>query len=135
MKLTKNICRKILISLITLLIIMHLGVILAIIPTNIVWGGKILSHDKIVLFEIISIIILVVLILTLMMDGKYFKPLISEKSIRIILWIFFTFFLLNTFGNIFAKSSLEKFFSLLTSIFSFLIFFILKRNDKIPHKI
>jgi hypothetical protein len=52
----------------------------------------------------------------------------STKTIKIILWIFFGLFVLNTVGNIFAKSNFEKFFAILTALFAMLIWNILKRN-------
>jgi len=79
-------------------------------------------------FEIISILINLFLGFVLLIKGNYLKKLIPTKAMNIILWVFLFIFGLNTIGNIFAETLFEKSFSLLTLIFTYLIWTILKKN-------
>ena len=80
-------------------------------------------------FEIISILINLFLGFVLLIKGNYLKKLIPTKAMNIILWVFLFIFGLNTIGNIFAESLFEKSLSLLTLIFTYLIWTIIKKNN------
>jgi hypothetical protein len=79
-------------------------------------------------FETISIVINLFLVFILLMKGNYIKFTFRQKTLKIILWIFLVLFTLNTIGNIFAKTSFEKFFAILTLVFALLIWKILREN-------
>ncbi len=64
------------------------------------------------------------------MKGNLVKFKFSLKTININLWIFLVLFLLNTVGNIFAKTNFEKFFAIITGLFAVLIWSILKQKSK-----
>ena len=80
-------------------------------------------------FEGISILVNLLLGLVLLIKGEYLLKLIPTSVVNIILWIFFSLFGLNTIGNIFAETLFEKSFSLLTLIFTYFIWTILKKNN------
>jgi cytochrome c-type biogenesis protein CcmH/NrfF len=67
------------------------------------------------------------LIWILLMMGDFVKYKFPVKVIRIVLWIFVLVFALNTVGNIFAKTLLEKAFTLLTLGTALAIGFVLRR--------
>lgn len=52
------------------------------------------------------------------------------KVVNGALWFFFGVFILNTIGNLFAQTTFEKFFSLLTALFAFLICKLLRDGKK-----
>jgi len=54
----------------------------------------------------------------------------SDKFLNNILWVFLTIFLLNTIGNLFAKTNFEKYFSILTLVFALLIWIVVKRDKR-----
>lgn len=87
-------------------------------------------------FEIISIFINLFLISILLMKGGYLKFQFNFKIINILLWIFFLIFILNTIGNILAKTTFEKLFSVLTFLSAVFIWKILmsKNNDPVKNK-
>ena len=82
------------------------------------------------LFESISILINLFLTYVLLIKGEYVSKLISTKGVNIILWVLLFIFGLNTLGNIFAETLFEKSLSLLTLVFTFLLWNILKRVKK-----
>ncbi len=62
------------------------------------------------------------------MKGGYIKSVINRKIIDIILWAFVVIFILNTIGNPFAKTILEKSFGGLTLGSAILIWGILRKK-------
>ncbi|MFN7912911.1 MAG: hypothetical protein ACK5QC_13910 [Bacteroidota bacterium] len=119
---------KLFIALLLLVVVFHLCVLIKLIPYNIAWGGRLTNDAEMYVFESVSILINLFLIWVLLMKGAYLKFSFSTKTLTIILWIFFSLFVLNTIGNLFAKTNFEKTFSLLTAVSALLIGFILKKE-------
>ncbi len=130
MNLISNNTIKIFLGLLFLVILFHICIIVKIIPYNIAWGGRLTNDNEMYVFENISILINVFLSWILLMKGNFVKFNFSIKKVNIILWIFFGLFILNTFGNIFAKTNFEKFFALLTGLSAILIWKIIKQKKK-----
>lgn len=123
-----------LIFFLALVILFHICIVLKIIPYDITWGGRLKNDVEMYIFETNSILINAFLILMLLIKGGYLKEFISIKIVNIFLWIFFGLFLLNTIGNLFAKTNFEKFFTILTLAFSILIWIIMRKGKKIANK-
>jgi hypothetical protein len=112
---------KIFLAILSTVIIFHICILLKIIPYDITWGGRLTNDNEMYVFESISILINVLLCWLLLMKGKFIDYKISEKIVNVILWIFFGIFVLNTIGNIFAKTTFEKSFAFLTAISAILL--------------
>jgi DNA integrity scanning protein DisA with diadenylate cyclase activity len=121
---------KVLLWLIAAVSLFHLTILIKIIPYEITWGGKLKNDAEMYLFESISILINLFLTYVLLIKGEYVSKLISTKVVNIILWIFLFIFGLNTLGNIFAETIFEKSLSLLTLVFTFLLWNVLKKSKK-----
>jgi hypothetical protein len=106
----------------------HLSILLRFIPYEITWGGRLENEAEMVVFESISILIIVFLGLILLIKGEYIQQLLPPKIVTIVLWIYLLLFGLNTVGNMFAKTTFEKSFALLTLVICVLIWFILKEK-------
>lgn len=115
---------RLLVGLLSLVIVFHILILVKIIPFDIAWGGRLKSEQEMYVFESISIALNLFLIWILSLKMKNIK----RKMVNIILWIFFVIFFLNTIGNLFAHTTIEKFFSILTLIFTILILRILMKN-------
>lgn len=120
---------KIMLSILAIVILFHLCILVKIIPYEITWGGRLKNDSEMYVFETISIIINLFLILILLVKGNYLKAFIPMKVVNIALWVFLILFVLNTVGNLFAKTYFEKFFSIITLASSVIIWIIL-RNEK-----
>lgn len=123
---SSKISANILIALISLVILFHISVIVKLIPFEIVWGGQITNEQEMYIFEVVSILINALLLLTILTKVNYITLSIPLKVVDVILWLFVWLFLINTIGNLFAETYLEKFFSLLTLAFAFLIWQIVR---------
>lgn len=130
MNLIFNNAIKIFLGLLLLVIIFHICIIVKVIPYNIAWGGRLSNDNEMYVFETISILINVFLSWILLMKGNFLKFKFSNKTVNIILWIFFGLFVLNTFGNILAKTTFEKMFAFLTGLSAILIWHILKQKKE-----
>lgn len=123
-----NIQIKILIGLLFSVILFHICIIVKIIPYNIAWGGRLTNDNDMYVFESISILINLFLSWLLLMKGEFVQFKFPNKTVNLILWIFFALFILNTVGNLFAKTNFEKLFALLTGLSAILIWNILKHK-------
>lgn len=116
--------------LLILVTVFHLSILVKLIPYNIAWGGRLNNDTEMYTFESISIFINLFLILVLLIKGNYLKLKWNGKIITVILWVFFVIFILNTLGNIVAKTNFEKGFAVLTFISAILIWNILKKKSE-----
>jgi len=117
---------KIFLSLLLAIVGFHFCIIAKIIPYNIAWGGRLQNDSEMYVFESISILVNLFLGFVLLMKGEFIRYYIKQNMVDRILWFFFVLFILNTIGNIFAKTDFEKFFAILTFLFSTLIWVILR---------
>lgn len=129
MKFSTFIVAKILIAISSLVILFQFLILFKIIPYDITWGGRLENDKQMFTFVPLGILINCFFIFTLVQKGEIIKPIFTPKIIKIILWIFFGLFILNTIGNIFAKTYFEKGFSLITGLYSFLLWRINLANE------
>lgn len=88
------------------------------IPIEIVWGGKMKDQEQLIVFEFIAlIVVLLCLFLTLVKTG-HIKVAKLYKASHYSMWFFFAYFLLNTVGNLAAKTDFEKSMSIATILLS-----------------
>lgn len=128
-----NLYKITLYSTITLLVgvlLFHGLVITQIIPYTIVWGGKLKNTSEMYVFEIVSIAINLLLLVTILLKTNMIKHQISPKIIHGILWVFVFIFALNTLGNLFAESWVEKLVFTPLTLFSAIALIILIKNPK-----
>mgnify|MGYP005749841401 CR=1 FL=1 len=116
---------KVLLGLILAILIFHFSVLLKIIPYEFAWGGRLQNDSEMYVFELGSIFVNLILGAVLLMKGNFIRPFLSEKVLNITLWVFLILFALNTVGNLFAKTTVEKTLSVLTFAFAFIIWRIL----------
>ena len=125
-----NLSIKLFLGLLSAVIVFHVCIIVKIIPYTIAWGGRLHNDNEMYVFEFVSIGINLFLGFVLLMKSHYLKFYFREKIVNFILWFFFGLFVLNTIGNLFAKTTFEKFFSILTLLSAILIWRVLKGKDK-----
>ena len=124
-----NVYIRLVVFLLSIVTAFHFCLIAKLIPYDIAWGGRLKNDIEMYTFETISIVINLFLISILLIKGKYLRFTLNNKSVNIVLWIFFFIFILNTVGNMLAKTTFEKAFSVLTLTLAFLIWKILKSKE------
>lgn len=125
---------KLMLWLIGVVILLHSAILAKIIPYKVTWGGRLENDTEMYVFESISILINLFLAFLLLVKGKHLPCVIPAGVVNIILWISLFLFGINTVGNIFAKTLFEKSLSLLTLIFIYLIWIVLKGTEKTHNK-
>jgi hypothetical protein len=124
---------KMMLGLLVCVMLFHLSIIVKLIPYQITWGGRLKSDTEMYVFETIFILINLLLFFAVLIKEAYVKAFIPLKAVNAILWSFIGLFGLNTIGNIFAETNIEKSFSLLTLI-SVVLLWIIIRNSKSESK-
>lgn len=97
---------------------------LNIVPIEFLWGGHMETSTELLKFEFISILITIICILIVLIRTKKIKKTntISIVVSRVGLWLMTLLFLLNILGNLIAKTTFEKLFSVITIVLAFLCF-------------
>jgi hypothetical protein len=126
----KKTALNLMIGLLSIVLIFHLCVLLEIISYEKVWAGKLDSLDEMRVFETISIIINVLLIIILFFKSKNIENDVSNKIVNVIIWVFVFLFALNTIGNLFAKSMIEQVLGTAITFISSVLCWIIVRKSK-----
>ncbi len=119
---------KIMLGLLSAILLFHFCILLKIIPYDITWGGRLTNDSEMYVFETFSILLNLILYIGLLIKGKFIKEIFTGPIVNIVLWIFIIFFGLNTIGNLLAETLFEKFFSIITLLFVFLLWVIVKKS-------
>jgi len=117
-----------------LLILFHLSIIVSILffdfaPIEFLWGGTIKTAEELLSFEIISLLISIAFLLMVLIKAKRLNIQQLNGVARVAMWLLCALFLLNTVGNLLAKTSFEKFFAIVTGLLSFLMLRIALEKD------
>jgi hypothetical protein len=110
-----------------LMIVFHLMVVLAIIPSDIVWGGSasgIVNENNIILLESVAIFVLILFSIPVWLKKRILsqgKNAPTNKWLTFSLWIIAIYFAVNTIGNLMAVSTLEQFMGILTAILALML--------------
>lgn len=113
------------IIILSLVIIFHCLVLAGLVPMHIIWGGNLASTSELYVMEALSIGLNGVMLLVMLAYADLVRVNINRRWIIGAIWLMFVLFLLNTLGNLVAKSSLETYIftplTLLLSVFCFRI--------------
>lgn len=112
---------KICVILFTLFAVFHLCIIISIVwfdcaPNDYLWGGRMNTVEELLRFEYLSLALqLLFIFIIAVATEKINLPRIVPFA-RLLLWPMALMFLLNTMGNIFAKTAFEKSLAIITLI-------------------
>ncbi len=107
-------------------LLFHTLILIKVIPYQITWGGRLKTDREMYLFEAFSILLNIILGGTLLMKSNFFSNTIPGQVVDVILWVFLGLFILNSIGNLFAKTIFEKALTIITALLAFLIWHILR---------
>jgi len=89
-------------------VLFHFLVLSGAIPFSVVWGGRLESASQMYYFEAVSITINLVVIAIVSIRAGYIKLFMFKRTITFLLLVLVILFALNTVGNVFSNSTLEK---------------------------
>lgn len=102
------------IGIMGLTIILHTLILTGVIPYDITWGGRLKTHADMIRFETVSVLINITVILIVAAHMRWLPFRIDRRTTRIAMWLMVVMFSINTLGNIFAQTLMEKSFGILT---------------------
>ena len=110
------------------LLILHTLIITEQIPYEKVWAGKLKSVEEMRLFETFSILLNVFILAILILKYNFLQRRKNNRVIDMLIWVFVWLFILNTMGNLFAKSMIELVLGTLVTLASAILCFIIVRK-------
>jgi len=110
------------------LLILHTLIITEQIPYEKVWAGKLKSVEEMRLFETFSILLNVFILAILILKYNFLQKRKNNRVIDMLIWVFVWLFILNTIGNLFAKSMIELVLGTLVTLASAILCFIIVRK-------
>jgi hypothetical protein len=117
-----KIAGDILLILFGLLVVFHIVLLLNLLPSNMVWGGRAGSSSQPRALLMVSLVFNVLFAIAVAVKAGYIPIGISSRVVNIFLWVIFAYLLLNTIGNLASSSTLEKLvFTPLTIVAAFLV--------------
>lgn len=121
--LSAKLAGKILITVLVLLIVFHVLVLLNVIPYEIVWAGRIDDTSSLLMYEGFAIFLTSLFIVIISMKIGYLQSSKFSKAVNFGVWVVFTYFLLNTIGNLVSDVIAEKLIFVPLTIFMSLLAF------------
>ncbi|WP_461491268.1 hypothetical protein [Pontibacter sp. HJ8] len=120
-------------TIVSLSVLLHVAILMGIIPYEMVWGGRLQSHDQMVIFETISIVINLTILVIISLKAGLIQVKLHPTILRVAFGLLCGLFLLNTVGNLLSNNTLEQLlFTPLTAILAILCLR-LAISKKIPH--
>jgi hypothetical protein len=97
-----------LLTLLSLFLLFHFLIMFGIIPFEIVWGGRLNSRSQMLRSETVSVIINLLMLAIVAIKANILEITLPKILIKIILWLMFVLFILNTLGNLFSLNQFEQ---------------------------
>lgn len=110
-------------TIVSLSVLLHVAILMGTIPYEMVWSGRLESHDQMVVFETVSIVINLTILAIISLKAGLIRVRLHPVILRVAFWLLCGLFLLNTIGNLMSNNTLEQLlFTPLTAILSMLCF-------------
>lgn len=94
--------------LLSIFLVFHFLVMLGVIPFEIVWGGRLTDRSQMLRSETVSVIVNLIMIAIVAIKANVLQVELPQVFIKVILWLMFLLFLLNTLGNVFSLNKFEQ---------------------------
>jgi hypothetical protein len=119
MKLASNI----IISINTIMLVMHVLILLKVLPYHFVWGGRLRSDTDLIILESISVVVQTLFISIIAVKAGYVFRGKFKKTVKVGIWVLFGIMVLNTIGNLLSNSGMETMvMTPLTTVLAVLVF-------------
>ncbi|MCS4435367.1 hypothetical protein [Aquiflexum gelatinilyticum] len=109
--LTQNFAANGILLITSATLVFHFLILFGIIPFENTWGGRLENREQMIVFESISILITILVIIAVGIRIGYLNWDVKHKLLSVFFYILSLVFGLNTLGNIFADNDFEKYFA------------------------
>ena len=103
----RPIAAHILLGIQAIALVYHALIITRVVPFENVWGGRLTSVEQMYRFETFSVALNLFMVAIVLVAGDLWKIKAPERLLRVVCWLLFGLFLLNTLGNLAATSTFE----------------------------
>ena len=111
---------------------MGLLAVLSVIPSKYVWGGRVTDYGQLIALELVTLIINCIIIWVIGMRTGLFRSRVSTHVLRVVLTVLMVIMLLNTLGNLAAKTVVEKTMAIPTFVSALGFMLLLRRAPNSP---
>jgi hypothetical protein len=105
---TKRIASVGMLVMLTFFVVVHALILLGIVPFQMVWGGRLTEHSRMVVFESVSLVVNLLMILVVLVQAGRLRLKVKAIVLKVALWAMALLFGLNTLGNALSNNTLEK---------------------------
>ena len=88
--------------------VFHALALVNVIPSALVWGGRLHNHAQLMRFEAGSLTLTLLLLAVVAVQAGYVKIRFSPRVMTVVFSLMFLLFLLNTAGNLTSPNAFEK---------------------------
>lgn len=114
---------KIVLIILALTVVFHVFVLASIIPSDLVWGGRLANEAEVIQNEWISIILNILMIVLVRFRLQHIKTSFHHSFMLFLMYMMMVVFSLNSLGNILSSNTFETFvFAPITLILALLSF-------------
>ena len=110
--------------LLGLLLLFHLILLIGMIgfdyTPDFIWGGKVTKKSQLIPMEIFGLVVTAFCLVLVRVRAAPRVKQMFRLPVRLGLWLFAAYFVLNTVGNLLAARSFERYLALLTVVLAFL---------------
>jgi hypothetical protein len=97
-----------LLAILSLFVILHLMLLFRLLPYDLVWGGRAAGTVELTVLELIALFINLLMLGVVAVRAGIVRLPAGPIFLKIVFWIMFLFFLLNTVGNLVSDNRLEQ---------------------------
>ena len=97
-----------LLAILSLFVILHLLILFRILPYDLVWGGRTAGFTEVAVLEVIALLINLLMLGVVAVRAGIVQLPAGPIFLKIVFWVMFLFFLLNTVGNLVSNNRLEQ---------------------------
>ncbi len=94
--------------MLTFFVVVHALILLGIVPFQMVWGGRLTEHSRMVVFESVSLAVNLLMVLVVLVQAGRLRLKVKAIVLKVALWAMALLFGLNTLGNALSHNTLEK---------------------------
>lgn len=127
----KKTATKIMIALLAMVFVFHVLIFFEFLSYEKVWAGKLQSLEEMRIFEGISMIVNLIMLLVFGIKLRQLNNKVNNRFINIFIWIFASMFILNTIGNLFAKNIWELIIGTTLTLASAVLCVIIAKKEKL----
>lgn len=97
-----------LLAILSLFVILHLLILFRLLPYDLVWGGRAAGIAEVTALEVVALLINLLMLGAVAVRAGIVRLPAGPIFLKIVFWVMFLFFLVNTVGNLVSNNRVEQ---------------------------